>query len=53
MIKDELSNGSLQELWVPTIPITNEVWLAYRTIDQINPVLMEFVERCTRTPISH
>lgn len=53
MIKDELSSGSLEELWVPTIPITNEVWLAYRTIDQINPALMKFVECCTRTPISH
>ena len=55
MIHAELSDGSLKELWVPTIPITNEVWLAYRTIDQINPTLMKFVERCTSTstPIAH
>ncbi|MFB9330916.1 LysR family transcriptional regulator [Paenibacillus aurantiacus] len=52
MIKDELSEGSLKELWVPTNPITNEVWLAYRTIDQINPTIMKFVERCTCTPFS-
>ncbi|USB31867.1 LysR family transcriptional regulator [Paenibacillus sp. YPG26] len=52
MIKVELSNGSLKELWVPTNPITNEVWLAYRTIDQINPTIMKFVERCTCTPFS-
>ncbi|MGO4273253.1 LysR substrate-binding domain-containing protein, partial [Paenibacillus sp. TAF58] len=53
MIKVELSDGALKELWVPTNPITNEVWLAYRTIDHINPTIMNFVDRCTSTPFSH
>nr|WP_261306447.1 substrate-binding domain-containing protein [Paenibacillus andongensis] len=53
MIKVELFDGALKELWVPTNPITNEVWLAYRTIDHINPTIMKFVERCTNTPLSH
>ena len=44
LIRTELETGSLKELWTPHNPITNDLWLVYRSSDKADADFMKFVE---------
>lgn len=45
LIKNELADGSLRELWTSPKPVMNELWLVYRSADRNDSALMRFIEQ--------
>lgn len=41
LCQSALDTGSLQIIWQPTQPITNDLWLAYRVADRQRPVILQ------------
>lgn len=50
LVDRDLGEGRLEELWRPAKPVTNELWLAFRSVDGTDGVIQTWISRLTEKP---